>query len=72
MRSGTDGRDDLILTMIGAAVLAGAYRTLAAELPEAERGLMKMARKHSARAATLAGEICDSAGSEARSVRVLR
>jgi hypothetical protein len=57
MERRTEERDDTILTMICAAVMAGAYRSLAAELPEARIGLLKMAAKHSARAATLAGQI---------------
>lgn len=54
--------DGLVLQMIGGAVMAGAYRTLAAELPEASKGLLKMAAKHSARVAALADEICAGSG----------
>lgn len=54
-----DGR---VLEMIGAAVMAGAYSSLAADLPEARPGLMKMSRKHSERVKALAGEICAAAG----------
>ena len=50
--------DGLICEMIGAAVLAGAYRALARVEPTAERGLMKLAIKWSSRAATLASGIC--------------
>lgn len=71
MERGTDGLDDRVLQMIGAAVLAGAYRTLAEELPEAERGLLKMAAKHSRRVQALAGEIATSAGSQARALAAM-
>jgi hypothetical protein len=57
-----DGLDGRVVEMIGAAVLAGAYRSLARAEPDAERGLLKMARKHSARAGTLATEISASIG----------
>lgn len=57
MGDGTDGRDDTILAIIGAAVMAGAYSTLAAELPEARPGLLKMARKHHERVTALCGEV---------------
>jgi len=47
----------LVLDLIQAAVLAGAYRALAREMPDAERGLLKMADRHSGRTAILATEI---------------
>lgn len=56
-----DRTDGLVCEMIGAAVLSGAYRALARELPEASGGLMKLAVKWSGRAATLANGICAEA-----------
>lgn len=52
-----DGIDGLVCELIGAAVLAGAYRTLARAEPGAERGLLKLAAKWSARVAALANGI---------------
>lgn len=60
------GTDDRILELIEAGVMAGAYQALAREMPDAERGLLKMAAKWSARAATLAAEISSDAGLEAQ------
>jgi hypothetical protein len=59
---GDERTDERICEMIGAAVLSGAYSTLAREIPDARPGLMKLARKWSARAGTLANEICADAG----------
>lgn len=57
----TGGRRNLTVQMIESAVLSGAYSSLARELPQAARGLEKMRAKHSARAATLAGIVCEEA-----------
>jgi hypothetical protein len=54
----TDEDDELVLMLIQAAVLTGAYGSLAKAMPEAETGLLKMADRHSARTAILADEIC--------------
>jgi len=48
----------LVLNLIGAAVLAGAYGRLARELPEAERGLEKMRVKWHERGRALCEELC--------------
>jgi hypothetical protein len=56
--------DDLVLKLIGAATLAGAYRSLAAFMPEAESGLLKMAERHHARVAAHAGELVERAVAE--------
>jgi hypothetical protein len=58
---GTEADDDLVLKLISAAVLAGAYRSLAAFMPEAKSGLLKMAARHSARVATHADEVSERA-----------
>jgi hypothetical protein len=60
----TDEDDELVLMLIQAAVLTGAYRSLAAFMPEAKSGLLKMADRHHARVAALAGEIVERAGAE--------
>lgn len=52
-----DGRQNLVVELIQAAVLAGAYGSLMREIPEATRGLGRMRAKWSERAATLADEI---------------
>lgn len=66
-----DGRQNLVVEIIGAAVLAGAYGALARELPEAARGLEKMRAKHSERVQALAGEIAASAGRFAQALVAL-
>jgi hypothetical protein len=55
----TDGR---IEYLIGAAVMAGAYASLARHIPESARSLCEMRDKWSARTAMLANGICDEAG----------
>lgn len=63
----TDERiDERICEMIGAAVLAGAYGSLAREMPDAARGLCRMRVKWSERVQALAQEICAAAEFDAR------
>lgn len=53
-----DERDsELVLEMIASAMLAGAYRRAAREMPECRSGWEKMARRHSIRVAALADQI---------------
>jgi hypothetical protein len=58
-----DGRDRLVLQMIGAAVLAGAYGRLLREHPEA-KGLDTLRRKWSARVEALAGDVVTRAATQ--------
>jgi hypothetical protein len=61
---GLDGpNNSLVLDLIDAAVMAGAYAALAGANVEAERGLLRMAAKYSAEVAAFAGEICSEAAS---------
>lgn len=50
--------DRQMAELIGRLALAGAYRETIRLVPETEAGFGKLAAKHSARAATLADEIC--------------
>lgn len=50
--------DGVVAELIQAAVLSGAYRLQARKTPEAERGLMKMARLHHGRVNALCELIC--------------
>ena len=53
-----DGEDsELVLELIGAAVIAGAYRRAAVEMPACRGGWAKMARRHSLRVEALAEQI---------------
>jgi hypothetical protein len=56
------GGNDLVLEMIRNAVHAGGFRAAARAFPKARKTFQAMAREHSARAATLATEICIEAG----------
>lgn len=54
--------EGFVLDLIDAAVMAGAYSTLARQMPEAERGLEKMRAKWSGRVTALADEFCRTSG----------
>lgn len=56
--------DALVLELIEAAVLAGAYRSLARDMPDAAGGMLKLARKWSTKVAALADEIIEEADAE--------
>ena len=54
----TEEPDGRVLKMIRHAAAAGGLRLGARRWPEAQRGLCKAARLHSARATALADELC--------------
>lgn len=57
MEGGRDEVDGRVAQMIQAARFAGGYRILMREVPKTAAGFAPLAERHSARAATLAGEI---------------
>lgn len=56
-----DGRATVIEDLIFSARMAVEYRRLALDMPEAERGLLKMGRAHSGRVTALADRIANGA-----------
>lgn len=54
-----DGQQYLVMEAISAAVMAGAYWAAIRQDPVLGAGFGRLARKHSARAATLASEFCE-------------
>lgn len=60
-----DGRQDLVLEMLAAAFWSGANAAMALERPDAAGGLGKLARRHAAKAGTLARHLL---GEEARPI----
>lgn len=61
-----DGRRNAVVELIEAAVLSGAYSSLARDLPDAARGFERLRQKHHERGTALCGQICAAAELDAR------